>query len=741
MIPSSLYCPTCGAANAADSLVCFACKQPLSTTLNDNTSLLQERYHILTQVGKGGFGAVYRAEDTQAHNNIVAVKQINLRGLTPQETIEATDAFNREVSLLTNLDHPNLPHIYDNFTDPEHWYLVMDFIEGETLETYLEAKGPNYTAPLGEVLALSIQLCTVLDYLHTREPAIIFRDLKPANIMRTPANKLYLIDFGIARRFNPAKLKDTIPFGSPGYAAPEQYGKAQTTARADIYSLGALLHMLLTGDDPVDNPFHFSPLRIYGAAGLASLEKLMMRMVELKADERPATVSEVKVELQRIENLQGGTRLWQPPLGQTPFPFPAVSGGGSQQQLYLSGKGQQQLYMPLAQRKRLARRKFLVRSLAVVGLTAIGAGAISNIASLFHPQGVSNGMYSSPGARPDLFANTYIYNGHSAAVQSVAWSADTSLIASASDDGTVQTWSPSQVMRNDSSDVQPYNIYKAGGAVRALAWGHVHGSDTLAFSKGKSIYVWDLKNTAFSFQATSNASIGEVQVPINALAWSPDSKYIAFPTSLGLQLYNVDTREVDGHLTATNGSLFLSLNAVVSIAWSPDGTKIAAGTQAGKTFVWDVASGQLNTNIVFTGGRSLAWSPDSQWLATVNNDTVFVASVTDPQDFFTYFDGQGSDTTALAWSSDSRYIVVGGSGGRASDGNNIKVWSPFKNNGNGSSNTLVRPSVNSTRIFSHHIETSGQDIHSLTWWLDDEYIVVGADKAYILELRADVLNG
>jgi len=397
MIPSSLYCPTCGAANAADSPVCFACKQPLSATILDNTSLLQGRYRTLTQVGKGGFGAVYRAEDTQAHNDIVAIKQINLRGLTPQETIEATDAFNREVSLLTNLDHPNLPHIYDNFTDPEHWYLVMDFIEGETLETYLEAKDANYTMPLGEVLALGIQLCTVLSYLHTREPAIIFRDLKPANIMRTPANKLYLIDFGIARRFNPAKLKDTIPFGSPGYAAPEQYGKAQTTARADIYSLGALLHMLLTGDDPVDNPFHFSPLRIYGAAGLASLEKLIMRMVELKADERPACVGEVKAELQRIENLQGGTRVWQPPLGQTPDPFPAISSSGSQQQLYLSGKGQQQLYMPPAQRTQMARRKFLVSSLAVVGLTALGVGAISNIASLFH-QGVSNGMFpNQPG--------------------------------------------------------------------------------------------------------------------------------------------------------------------------------------------------------------------------------------------------------------------------------------------------------------------------------------------------------
>ena len=134
----------------------------------------------------------------------------------------------------------------------------MDFIEGQTLEDYL-AKAPGEKLPLQEVLEIGIQLCKVLDYLHTRQPPIIFRDLKPANVMRAPDGHLYLIDFGIARLFKPGKKKDTIALGSPGYAAPEQHGRGQTTERADIYSLGATLHQLLSGRDPSEKPFQFPP--------------------------------------------------------------------------------------------------------------------------------------------------------------------------------------------------------------------------------------------------------------------------------------------------------------------------------------------------------------------------------------------------------------------------------------------------------------------------------------------------
>jgi serine/threonine protein kinase len=304
MISSDRYCSSCGAANPPAATVCFACGLSLKITAPlphdvSNHPLLQQRYRILTQLGKGGSSAVYEAEDTLLNDHLVAIKAISLRGLKPQEMIEVTEAFNREILLLSGLKHPSVSHIYNSFSDSESWYLVIDFIEGTTLEKHLEDMRDGQL-PIGEVLEIGLMLCTVLDYLHTHQPPVIFRDLKPANVMLKPDGRIALIDFGIARHFKPGQAKDTMPFGSPGYAAPEQYGRAQTTPRADIYSLGVMLHQLLTGDDPSQTPFRFAPLQFQDQPALAGLETLIMQMVEMDVDKRPESIAVVKEELQRI---------------------------------------------------------------------------------------------------------------------------------------------------------------------------------------------------------------------------------------------------------------------------------------------------------------------------------------------------------------------------------------------------------------------------------------------------------
>src|SRR2546426_73177 len=239
-----------------------------------------DRYQIISKIGEGGFGTVYKAIDLQ-QGHLVAIKEVNLQGLSPKAISEATSTFNREVSLLSNLVYPGLPRIYEHFRESDHLYLVMDFIKGETLETYLE-KAQNRRLLLSEALDIGLQLCTILDYLHSQHPPIIFRDLKPANIMRTPEGRIYLIDFGIARHFQPGKARDTIALGSPGYAAPEQYGKAQTTPHADIYSLGAVLYQLLTGRDPSESPFRFSPLRPGTRQGRGEVGSLNTSMIDIE---------------------------------------------------------------------------------------------------------------------------------------------------------------------------------------------------------------------------------------------------------------------------------------------------------------------------------------------------------------------------------------------------------------------------------------------------------------------------
>jgi len=306
------YCTNCGAANQLQAAFCFACGQSLQALVADTTPLssaaigslapghlLKERYRLVAQIGKGGMGTVYKAEDTLFDDHLVAVKELSQSGLNAQEMVEATNAFKREAHLLVGLNHPNLPKVHDYFADDGRWYLVMDFIEGETLETYLTHRIGGYL-PVKEALDIGIQLCTVLDYLHTRQPPIIFRDLKPGNVMRTPDGQLYLIDFGIARHLHPGQAQDTMALGSPGYAAPEQFGKAQTTPRSDIFSLGAVLYQLVSGADPALAFLTYAPLNLHGQPLPAGLETLLMHMLEKDASKRPASMAAVKQELQRI---------------------------------------------------------------------------------------------------------------------------------------------------------------------------------------------------------------------------------------------------------------------------------------------------------------------------------------------------------------------------------------------------------------------------------------------------------
>ena len=275
-ISAPFFCDHCGAANRPQAQFCWMCGQSVhassgassvtpatatratvSTTLTGlltPQSLLRQRYTVVGQVGRGGFGAVYKALDTQLNNRMVAIKEMSQSTLSTQEFTAATTSFRNEAMLLASLTHPHLPRIYEQFSELGRSYLVMDFIDGETLEETLQSLQHPVGAPrlpVDDVLNFALQLCSVLDYLHTRQPPIIFRDLKPANIMITAGKHIYLIDFGIARLFKPGQQKDTTALGSYGYAPPEQYGKSQTTERADIYSLGATLHQLLSGDDSV----------------------------------------------------------------------------------------------------------------------------------------------------------------------------------------------------------------------------------------------------------------------------------------------------------------------------------------------------------------------------------------------------------------------------------------------------------------------------------------------------------
>ncbi len=298
------FCEKCGAANTFLARFCQYCSAPLpfqytTGTLPEQT-LINGRYQLEVRIGQGGMGAVYKAFDTRFNNRPIAVKEMSRTGLSALQIQEAEEAFERESRILADLLHPNLPRIYDHFTENERSYLVMDFIEGQTLEDYLE-KANGGSLPLDQIVAWGEQLCDVLSYLHNHQPPIIFRDLKPSNVMVSESGHIYLIDFGIARVFKPGQSHDTVALGSPGFAAPEQYGKAQSSPRSDIYSLGALLHCLLTGVDPSEQPFFFKPASQLNLAVPPFLEQLLQQMLEMDAQRRPASAQDVLKVLRQTQ--------------------------------------------------------------------------------------------------------------------------------------------------------------------------------------------------------------------------------------------------------------------------------------------------------------------------------------------------------------------------------------------------------------------------------------------------------
>jgi len=223
-----------------------------------NGTVLVNRYVVERLLGGGGMGMVYLARDQRLANRLCAMKEMVDHFIDPQQRIEANEYFAREADTLAQLKHQAIPAITDRFDEQNRHYLVMEYIEGRNLEEELAARG-NEPLPEGLVIDIARQLCDVLAYLHGMQPPIVYRDMKPSNVMISPKGRVVLVDFGIARLFKAQKRGTMI--GTLGFAPPEQY-KGEVDPRSDIYSLAATLHYMLTARDPEKfPPFSFPKLK------------------------------------------------------------------------------------------------------------------------------------------------------------------------------------------------------------------------------------------------------------------------------------------------------------------------------------------------------------------------------------------------------------------------------------------------------------------------------------------------
>lgn len=267
-------------------------------------ALIAGKYEILKMIGKGGMSEVYLAMDTNL-NKQWAVKEIKKRARDKNNEVVIQSAI-AEANLMKRLDHPCLPRIVDIINRDDVIYVVMDYIEGEPLSKILENNGAQ---PQGKVIEWAEDLCGVLDYLHTQEPPIIYRDMKPANIMLQPNGNIKLIDFGIAREYKVQNMEDTVCLGTKGYAAPEQFGgKGQTDRRTDIYCLGVTLYHLVTGKNPCEPPYELYPIRYWNPELSSGLESIILKCTQLNPEDRYDSCAELLYAIRHYEEADDAHR-------------------------------------------------------------------------------------------------------------------------------------------------------------------------------------------------------------------------------------------------------------------------------------------------------------------------------------------------------------------------------------------------------------------------------------------------
>jgi serine/threonine-protein kinase len=264
------------------------------------TKLLKHRYEIIGLLGKGGMGSVYKVADRHRRGKVLAVKELRTANQAPGKAAESLTLFQTEALILSRLTHPNLPKVTDYFSHGGSHYIVMEYVRGRTLGQMLAA---GRGKPVDERLALSwaLQICRAMHFLSVQKPRpIVFRDLKPSNIMIDRTGRVKLIDFGIARFFKEDKAEDTYVYGTPGYAAPEQYGSGQTDVRSDIFSLGATLHHCLTGRDASQHPLDFPDPLLLNPGLNKGTAKIIRKALDRDAQRRYQSALAMKQAIQSV---------------------------------------------------------------------------------------------------------------------------------------------------------------------------------------------------------------------------------------------------------------------------------------------------------------------------------------------------------------------------------------------------------------------------------------------------------
>ena len=543
--------------------------------------VLQNRYRVISLLGEGGMGAVYRAWDTRL-NVAVALKEMTTQpGLPPHILAQLRQQFQQEAQVLARLNHPHLVRIGDFFEEHGDAYLVMDFVEGESLAYRIEREGPLSEA---QVLGWAGQLLDALAYCHSQ--GVIHRDIKPQNVIIRPDGRAVLVDFGLVKLWDPHDPRTRTAMrgmGTPEYAPPEQYDAhtGHTDARSDLYGLGATLYHALTGQAPptatlrMADPEQFVPLQAIVPQVSGRTEAAVLKALELNRAQRWQSAAEMAQALE--------LPVWAGKPAVEPAP-PAVAGGGGTRAI----APEQALAPPVTERRRVSGG-------ALGGMVALGMlGVVVVLAAVF-------GWFNIGGRVAATLAATRT---------------PTSTATPAATRTPTSTATPAATRTPTSApSLLPISPENASRVTQLARWGKGTVNEVayspdgrlLAVASSLGVYLYDA-------ETLEEVRFIECDAWVASVAFSPDGATLASGSwDNTVRLWGV----ADGRLLRT-----LDTDGVESVAFSPDGATLASGSVDGTVRLWRVADGRLLRTLEghTTEVGSVAFSPDGATLASGSRD-------------------------------------------------------------------------------------------------------------------------
>ncbi len=680
--------------------------------LQHNT-FLRDRYRILEQLGKGGMGAVYLAQDTVLQTN-VAVK------INQNPRLEGREQFLHEARLLAALRHPNLPRVIDYFVIEESQFLVMDYVPGEDLGTIVHRDGVQ---PLDKVLHWAKQLGMALQYLHSQTPPVIHRDIKPANIKITPRGEVMLVDFGIAKSADVSQETSTGARGlTPGYSPPEQYGSARTGSYSDQYGLAATIYNLLTNQKPADSverllgQTHLAPARTINPQIPETIEAALEKALAVKPEDRyPSVIDFVEALMADSSNQADSTLVRpsrpvppaattaaqatrvgvgpspsQPPPSQPPPSQPSAGYPPQPPPVYPSQPISQPLNTP-------GKAKWILPVVLVAAVAILAVLTIFIVSFL-----------NSNKATPTATGAVVVINGTST----------TAVLATETPSPTTtETSAPTEtatIAPSATNTEEPTPTFTATQALEAIGRGGIVAFISSA-AESATFQVWTMK---VYIDADGNPIAGDkTQITTNPgdksyPAWSPDGKRIVFSADSGDPTNKLDLWTMDPDGGNQTNILSIPGNETQS-AWSPDGQWIVFTTD-------NRLDGTLQLMVVH---------PDGSGLKRIS---------TDKQEFSAEWSPRMDKLVYVLPSANARYLWI-------RDPNNDFVdteknlaygrlkyfddpaWSP---NGEWIAYTKVEGRTNDIYLF--RVSSFGLEIKRLTNTTFDSYPAWSSDSEWIL---------